>query len=155
MLLQPTWQKFLSTAQGYPWRLVQGHVPSNLEVLRYLAKSDAQDLDDATHKVWSLLQQCYGHDSLAAGVQLLAEIRWTTTIVEQGHASASLAKKAHAGYGVKMIASRAHLHMIRPLLQQPPVPRHLRSLEAEVQHLQKRAPQRLSGKALFFVDTVK
>eukprot|EP00974_Lingulodinium_polyedra_P003933 370017-Lingulodinium_polyedra.AAC.1 len=60
-----------------------GDVDSNLAAL-----SQAPEPKDGTaKKIWKFLREGWDRPQLIQGVQLLAQIRCSTTVVEQGHGS--------------------------------------------------------------------
>ena len=85
----------------------------------------------------------------------MGEVHWSTVVVEQGHASATLVKRAHPGYSSLTISIRSHLHMLRTLFAQPPVLRAERHSEQRLALLVKKVPQRVHGRHMFFKELVK
>ena len=147
--------KTLKPAGEFPWKLAAGDISSNLDALAQLPRQQVQLLDDTTSKIRQLLDHGYPRHTLVAGVRLMGEVHWSTAVVEQGHASATLMKRAHPGYSSHIIAIRSHLHMLRVLFAKPPVPREQREAEAMLLRLESKAPQRQSGRSLFYAETVR
>ena len=84
----------------------------------------------------------------------MLSVRWRTTVVEQGHASASLTKRAHAAYGSRMMLVRSHLHMMRSLFSPVPVSRTEQALRKKAHYISTVNPEKLSGRQLFYADYV-
>lgn len=100
-------------AEKLPWSLAQGDIQSNLRELQH--GPDAAE--ETTCKVQALLRG--GHcsiDEVAAGVELLLQVPWATTSVEQAHSSVTLIKRQHPLYEIDAVLIRAGLHTARRLL---------------------------------------
>lgn len=93
-------------------------------------------------------------ERLKAGVSLLQEIPWSTTPVEQAHASAACLQRYHPEYGTSMLAARATLHQCRHLFLTPPEVRKAEKTEARLAALQKKNPFKLRGSNLFLAELI-
>ena len=147
--------KFLDVCQEYPWKLVRTPAHEAFATLAALPQERAQSLDDTTAKVHALLSQGYYRHVLEDGIQLLAQVRWSTSVVEQGHASATLTKRAHQQYGVSMLVVRSHLHMMRALFTPLPQSRSEKDLRKKITKLTSSVPEKLSGRQVFYADFIK
>ena len=82
--------KVIKPALRYPWKLLQGDVQQNLQELSTMPSAAVEELDDTTSKIHRLLGLGYSRPELLAGLKLMGEVHWSTAVVEQGHASATL-----------------------------------------------------------------
>ena len=144
-------RKFLAPAKEYPWRLARGDVSANITAL-----ADAADVkDETTAKIQQLARLGFNRAMLIQGVERLANVGWTTTVVEQGHGSAATIHRVHRQYGANMLSARSMVHMTRSLL---PVAEEgslkSRSAEKRLHALSKRSPGKVTGRHIFFADCV-
>ena len=134
--------------QGWPWKLAIGDLQTNV---KDLAALDSPPMDcSVARKVWTLANQGYPMDLLVDGVQLLQHVGWTSTTVEQQHASASLVRKLHHGYGLQMLCSRALLHTARLFYSVDPLDQELHKHELRLQEQLERTPARVPANAMMF-----
>lgn len=141
-------KKLLRVARDWPWRLADGDVEANLEELA----SQDEVLEPVTAKIKQLLHWRFNRQALVAGVQLLAEVHWTTTGVEQGHGSAATMHRLHGGFGAKQLCARAFLHMARLLFADDAEAALQRRAEDRVAALKRKCPGRVSGQNMFLRD---
>ena len=92
----------------------------------------------------------FPRQQLVEGVQLLQHLGWTSTTVEQQHASAALVKRVHPTYGLPMIMSRALLHTARLFYTVDPLDRELHKLELKLQDQLDRTPRAAPANAVLF-----
>ena len=78
-------RKFLAPAKEYPWCLARGDVSANITALAEAADAN----DETTAKIQQLARLGFKRAMLVQGVERLANIGWTTTVVERGHGSAA------------------------------------------------------------------
>lgn len=141
--------KVLRGVAGYPWRLAEGDVAANLRALA----TDPGCFHGVTQKVKELIRVGYPFHRIVAGVQLLAEVQWTSTSVEQGHGSAATLHRLHKQYGANMLCQRSMLHMLRHLVSDGEgADRAARQLEAKEEALAAKRPQYLGGRQAFLQD---
>ena len=140
-----------SVLEGYPWRLADGDIDANLDAL---AADPGVGLDPTTNKIKHSVQTGMNRERLKAGVSLLQEIPWSTTPVEQAHASAACLQRYHPEYGTSMLAARATLHQCRHLFLTPPEVRKAEKTEARLAALQKKNPFKLRGSNLFLAELI-
>ena len=72
--------------------------------------------------------------------------------MEQGHGSAATIHKFHPQLGSKWLARRAFLHQCRCLFQTSAEERRLAQLQAKLNRLLKKQPQRITGRQVFLRD---
>jgi hypothetical protein len=147
-----TEQKLFREAEAYPWRLAAAAseevVRANLEALAAL--HEAPSTDPFTAPLWRLLRAGASRGPLTQAVLLLRHVRWSTLGVEQMHGSLSTVHRFHPELGLRALATRSALHMVRALFQQPEEARALAKKEARVQKLERQLPRRATGRHAFF-----
>ena len=116
--------------QQWPWKLATGNIDQNIADL---AAMDAPPQESVTRKIWALANQGYPRSTLVEGVLLLQHLGWTSTTVEQQHASATMVKRVHDTFGVRMLMARALLHTARLFYYVDPLDRDLHMFEAKLQ----------------------
>ena len=138
--------KVLRAARALPWSLAQGDIKANL-----IALKDKEGLDSVSTQIKDLIGASYPMHRIVSAVQLLAEVHWTTTSVEQGHGSASALKLLHKRYGANMLSQRSMLHMFRHLLPGASEAEAIaQELSSKEDRLLRRQPQHCSGRQAFF-----
>ena len=138
--------KIFSQLKEYPWSLAVGDIPENLDAL---AASTEPIRDSCTHKIRLLLQMGFNRSQLVAAVSLFKEIPWSSIPVEQSHASAAVLHRFHPEYSVEMLATRATLHQMRHLFQDPAESRVEARAAHRLQKLKHKVPEKVSGKHAF------
>jgi len=131
----------LSVARDLPWSLARGDINENLHRLL----QGTPPIDPTAQKIRKLHELGYSRPLLIEGIERLADVHWSTTIVEQGHGSASVIHKAHRTYGVDKLCQRSMVHMMRALF-----PRHTEEvasqrLENRLEAIAKKQPQKITG----------
>lgn len=143
--------RFFQVVEEFPWKLVtDGQILQNID---NLASSDAPIRDPLTSKVRLLAQldPPYPRERLAQALSLLLQWPWSTTLVEQGHASAAIIHKYHPSYKGEQIVARASLHQARLMLQQDAQIAKLEALEKRVEARRKRQQAfKHTGRQAFF-----
>lgn len=143
-------RKCLYEVKQWPWKLLLGPLEETLEEL---AQVDEEDLQDMTsRKIRQLKLAGWPRQSLEEALLLLKEIRWSSTVVEQGHASAAITRRQHKQYGLASLQTRSFFHMVLALW--PLEQRAAAAAEAFGRAPAKRTPQKVSGRALFLGDMV-
>ena len=89
----------LAPAQELPWCLLSGDVQGNINELA-LAPAPT---DGTAYTIWKLLQEGWDRDQLVAAINLMGEVRWSTTVVEQAHGSAAMVHRHHKHYSSEMM----------------------------------------------------
>ena len=79
-------KKVFHAAKSYPWKLLHGDRAANLDELRTVAGIQ----DETTLKIQQLVKSGYNQELLLEGLERLADAKWTTTGVEQGHGSMTM-----------------------------------------------------------------
>ena len=139
----------MRVAADYPWRLAEGNVTANLQALA----DDSGPLHGVTKKIRDLVGVEYPLHRIVPGVQLLAEVQWTSTSVEQGHGSAATLYRLHKQYGANMLCQRSLLHMMRHLVPTDDGDDRIATkLEREEATLEAKRPQYFGGCQAFFRD---
>ena len=105
----------LNELDKLPWRLCNGSISDNLVIFGDL-DGCPPDACDTTTKIFKLLQAGYSREELCEAVSLLRQIPWSTTGIEQAHASAALVSKQHPQYGLGQVAQRGFIHSFRALI---------------------------------------
>jgi hypothetical protein len=144
-------RKALSVARGLPWSLARGDINENLDRLR----QGPPPVDPTAHKIWKLLEIGYSRPLLVEGVERLADVHWSTTIVEQGHGSASVIHKAHRAYGVDMLCQRSMIHMMRALFPRQDEEVANQRLENRLEAISRKQPQKITGRHVFMAECME
>jgi hypothetical protein len=139
-----TW-RVLSETTELPWRLAVGNKIQNLEELR----GQAEPSEPLAKKIWCLLQVRFPVEQLEEGLCYIARAPWSSLVVEQGHAGASIIMKHHAELGEKSMMERAFLHAVRPMFLEPQEVREQRQLWKRIEKLQGKRPSRITGRHVF------
>ena len=138
--------RFLGMAREYPWKLLQGDISANIDVLML----DEEVSGPTAVKIRTLALGQFNRRALVQGVQRLGDASWTTNVQEQGHASGAVLHKIHTRYGAKMLSGRAFIHMIRPLFQHHSQDKGMARLEQAQAALRRKAPDKITGRHVFF-----
>ena len=143
--------RFLFQARQLPWSLALGNISENLDNLL----RTKEVVDPTSQKIVQLLSMGFPRPAIEEAVSLLADCPWTTTTQEQGHRAASGMHQAHRLYGTRTLTTRSLINTVRPLFLPAPKDAQESRLLKEQAALQKRQPDKVSGRQLFFRDMVK
>lgn len=89
----------------------------------------------------------YNKQLLKEGLQLLAEVSWTTCGVEQGHGSVAVLHRLHPDYSLATLAARSMIHQTRSLFERPA--RALDKVASRLRRVANKAPEKSSGRHYF------
>ena len=144
--------RILAPALELPWSLAAGDIQQNLDQLA----AGERPAEPTSAKVWHLLKMGYNRAALVAGVELFRQISWGVGPCEQQHASASITAKLHPDVGANTLQIRGFIHTMRHLLPaRTPEQKAQDQIMAQLNKLQKRSPQKVSGRNLFVKDLFK
>eukprot|EP00974_Lingulodinium_polyedra_P096110 9315106-Lingulodinium_polyedra.AAC.1 len=131
----------------YPWCLCQGDMSANLDALA----AGPSPTEVTSCKIKELLGRHSNRQELLWGLRLMAEVNWATTTTEQQHASVTLMQRHHPDYDLDKLLVRAGLHTFRKLLPGlTPEEKELQKLEKQLDRLEARQPDKVSGRLMFF-----
>ncbi len=141
-----------NVARSYPWSLAIGNIEANLS--RLMQEENVQE--PTALKVQALAAQGFNRAALVDGLMLLRDCHWSTVSVEQGHGSAAALHKHHKAYGHDMLMARSFLHMTKPLLaSDDSLGVGGRAASAQLQALDKKQPNKVTGRHLFLKDLMQ
>ena len=143
-------RQVLQPLKKCPWSLAQGDIQANLQAL---GAQDHVPRDPTAQKIQTLVRLGYNTAQLTRGLELLRRVSWSTSVAEQAHASVSVFAKLHPEYGANMLAQRALIHMMRPLVV-PPKPTALDRMESTLRRLERKQPAKLSGRQVFLKEAI-
>ena len=107
------WFRCLRRVEKLPLSLTVGCIHDNLQSLR----GGDEPSDDVSSKIWRLLQGKMVPDSrVVAALALLKDASFTTRIIEQLHAFASVSARFHSEYGMETIRVRSFGSLLLRLL---------------------------------------
>eukprot|EP00974_Lingulodinium_polyedra_P057684 5552595-Lingulodinium_polyedra.AAC.1 len=132
---------------AYPWCLGQGDVAANLTALLH----GPRPKELVTWKIWTLLKQGTEPMYIKEGLDLMMDCPWSTTSVEQQHASCSMVARHHPDYERESLCLKAGMHTLNRLLptktkEEKAISRLERKLDKVMQH----AGGRLTGRQAYF-----
>ena len=142
------WQR----CKAWPWKLAIGDIAKHI---KELAAMPAPPDESLTRKVWYLANNKFPEDQLLEGVQLLQHIGWSSTTVEQQHASATLVKRVHHTYGLQMLTGRAVLHTARLFYSVDPLDRQGQKLQLRLREQLDGATARIPANAILFKEVME
>ena len=105
-------KKFIGSCYEYPWKLALGDTSSKLDDLM---NEDGDQQEPVAFALQALLRLGYNKRWLLQSCQLLNDIHWSTTMVEDQHGSSSLMKRFHPDLGDEHLALWSFLHVCRSL----------------------------------------
>ena len=114
----------------WPWKLAIGDIAKNIEELASMPQPPDEPV---SLKIWGLANQNCPRELLVEGVGLLQHVGWSSTTVEQIHASATLVKRVHHTYGLQMLTARAFLHTARLFYAVDPLVKEAEKLKLKLQ----------------------
>ena len=88
-------------------------------------------------------------------LELMKDLPFSSTLVEEAHASGSVLKKHHSEYGEKTLRCRALLHQMRALFREGPLQRKIRRLDEKVCKLRSSQPQKVHARQALLRNLVK
>ena len=141
--------KTLGEAKKLPWSLGCGDVDQNLDALL----AGATPIEPIAAKIKRLLELGYSRSQIKQALSLLMDAPWGTQSVEQGHASATMVKKAHPDFGKESLVLRAFFHSFRRLLPSSSEKgRHAAGPQQNLERLLNKSPNKVSARNLYFKD---
>ena len=144
--------KCMTQVAEYPWSLAGGDREKKLQVL----KSGPQPTQATGAKIWWLLQAKFSPAQLNAGLDLLLDAPWATAATEQGHAMGALVKRMHHELGQHALVARAMVFGFTKVLPaQTQEEKTVAKLKAELVKLERRAPDKVHAKHMFFKDMMQ
>jgi len=141
--------RVLDKAEELPFRLCRGDIAANLDKL----KGEAKPRECNSGKLWELLHKGYPVALLVRLVLSIADVPWSTLIVEQMHASAAVLARFHPEYGLMMLMSRAMILIMNKLLPGPSaLEAKVKKMAAALRRLDLRCPEKAGGRHEYFRD---
>eukprot|EP00974_Lingulodinium_polyedra_P015021 1453576-Lingulodinium_polyedra.AAC.1 len=145
-------KKVFVALHDYPWKLLQGDRLANLRALPEVEGIN----DETTLKIQQLVSQHYSEDLLLDGLSKLADAKWTTAGVEQGHGSMALVHRCHKTMEAPMLSTRSHLHSVRLLLPlETKEDRMIKVQEERLQRLSRGNKAKTTGRHIYFGELMK
>ncbi|CAK0826209.1 unnamed protein product [Prorocentrum cordatum] len=142
----------LSDARALPWSLCTGGIKANLAEL---AAGPRPDHDEGcSAKIWDLMRLGAPSEMLEEGVQLLSKLGHSSKRVEEGHVQGSRLLQFHKRHEEMTLISRAHVGQCRTLFATPPLQKSLGAANAKLVRLEKRNPEKIGGKQVYFSNMV-
>ena len=132
-----------------PWSVCRSNPQEALDVLVRGSRPD----DETLGKIYDMAQFGMHSRTLLDTLELMRNVPWTSTIVEQGHVYASRMKRYHQDYSSSTLATRIVLSSVRSQDE-----RLLMQLRRSVVSTRKRKPQCTTGRQMFYkelIDTVQ
>lgn len=140
---------YLAPAEKYPWRLARGDIDANLQELKD-RPDGATGLDETTTKIYKLVKKgMVSRGALIAAIQLMLEIHWSTTAVEQAHGSAAVVHRFHPEYAGQTLALRSLIHMVRHFFFPPSTEKTMLQIDKQLRQLERKNPHKASGRQMF------
>lgn len=132
--------RIFSAAESLPFSLLRGDLNENLDSL---VSGEAPEEPVAAKVRMLLLRDPLAKVRISNAVLLLQEISWTTSVVEQQHASASMVARYSPTVEQPALVCRAGVHMFRKLLPElSPAMKKVVRLREALQRLDRRRPRR-------------
>jgi hypothetical protein len=142
--------RVLDEADELPWSLCRGDVKANL---LHLSSQPKPSHPEIAVKAWDLMKMGYPLHRLCRMVLLLGDAPWSTAVVEQLHGSAAVISRQHPEYGLNTLLTRSMALLASKLLPGPsPEEKKVAKLKAQLDKLERKNPDRTSGRHLFFQD---
>lgn len=94
----------------------------------------------------------YDRETLAAGLELMESIGWSSTPAEQGQLPSTQRAQHHRGYSQDTLRARAMVASMAPLLSPDPGDGKRRSLLQRLRRVERRQPQKCTGRQAYFKD---
>ena len=144
--------RVVSAVTQYPWTIAVGNQDKNLDDL----KASPMPEEATARKIWKLLQIGYSRETIKAGLDLLLDAPWGTSVTEQAHAMAAVVKRMHAEIGAGSLLTRAFVGGFRKILpSQTAEERQLSAQKKKLASLITNLPARTGGRQMFFGDMVR
>ena len=138
----------LRPARKLPWTLCIGNLDENVDKLM----RGPLPSEEISLKIVELVGLGYNRADITKALELLGQVSWSATATEQAHVAASSIMKQHKAYGEDMMRSRAFLLQLRPLLVDDLEHRKVASLQARLEQLDKKRPDRINGRHVLVQD---
>lgn len=136
----------LSDARDLPWRLCMGDRKANLRALA--AGPRPADLG-CSAKIWDLARLDCPEEILLEGLDLLANLSFSSKRVEEGHVQASRLSQMHRRLGVAAMVVRAQIGQARPLIARSDGDKQLARIEQRIATLRKKSPHKVGAKQMY------
>eukprot|EP00974_Lingulodinium_polyedra_P015590 1510059-Lingulodinium_polyedra.AAC.1 len=134
-----------------PFHLCSGDLHQNLEELSQVPELP---LEATTGKLWKLLRLGFSRDALVECLELVASVSWSTTVTEQGHASASKINRCHDGMGTEALVTRSMVLSMKGLLTQSKEGLKLERLVNKLKSKSGFKPSYITGRQAYLKDLV-
>ena len=147
--------KVFREAERGIWSLLQGDLNHKLNLL---ANVDQPPRHPTARKVWALVRAGWPRAQIAQAIELLRDVGWTTTAVEQQHGTAAVIMRWHRQYGGSTMAARALCHASRALFSPSEEETQLAPLKKLVERTAKATEknfERLTGRQLFLKEAME
>ena len=128
------WRRVLEPAGRLPWSLVQGDMLQNLADMA----AEPRPADPVSAKLWGLYNDGYPQQQLLDTLKLLADIPWSTLVVEQQHGTMASIHRHHPEYELNTLMGRTLLMQVRRLLP------HMSEDEQQLARLRRELDKALS-----------
>jgi hypothetical protein len=133
-------------ARNEPFTLARGDKLANLQRLAERADRPAEE---TTGKIWELLRRGVPPEDLVAGLQLLDEVDWTGTPVEQGHVKASRLMMKHPLYTQDSMQCRAQVATVSALFSPTAADLNVKRIQGQIDRQLRCRPASFGGRQLF------
>jgi hypothetical protein len=142
-------KRFLSVAKGLPWSLAVGNIENNI---RNLGLEDATRDPDCSLKIYKRRLLGYNVNQLAFALRLIANLSWTTVLVEQGHGSCGILHIYHPWMSAQMLALRALFHQMRSMFSIPRDAAVWTRMRQQLDRLNVLLGGHICGKQVYFLN---
>lgn len=133
-------------AREYPYKLNRGDKLSNLSELKAMPDRPSEE---TTGKIWELLQRGVPAEDLLPGLDLLDQVDWSGTPVEQGHVKASRLMRKHPGYASDSMQCRAQVATMTAMLSKSAADAQCAKLEKQIERKANYSAAHFGGRQLF------
>lgn len=135
-----------------PLSLTQGNIEDNVASL---ARREGEIQDPTARQLRVLLDAGELQAHIVDALVLLRDCPCTSTLVEEGHASAAVLKRYHEDYSEAVLRCRALLHQQRALLRPSPIQKKLTTIDRRVERLQSRQPEKVHSRQCLLKQSVE
>eukprot|EP00971_Amphidinium_carterae_P019534 384517-Amphidinium_carterae.1 len=145
-------EKTFKHAGMCPWNLLEGDIAHNLDDFM---TSDISGEPSIAHSIQRLARSPLYKQSVLSSLELLAQIPWSTMLVEQLHGAASLVRRHHPDYSCDMLQCRSFLYTSSKLLAlQSKSEARKERVRARLAHVFHKQPSKISGRHMYLREGV-